>query len=149
MADLLSFGNDEWDFQMKADAASGKLEFLDRHIEIARKERTLPPLESAFEIIDLTKVREPLSSGGSIVDCLWRSASFPESFIGCGADFRSISLHFKNIGSEAFGLGLTVDGTFVLDWIGPHAEHDRLPPQPSEQYSRKKLALTINAIPLL
>lgn len=37
--------DDEWDKQMKADAASGKLDFIDRNIEKAGQDGTLIPLE--------------------------------------------------------------------------------------------------------
>ena len=51
MADLQPFSDDEWDVQMKADAASGKLDFVDRHIEAARQDGTLLPLEPTLEKI--------------------------------------------------------------------------------------------------
>jgi len=41
--------DDEWDKQMKADAASGKLDFIDRNIEKARREGTLIPVERILE----------------------------------------------------------------------------------------------------
>ncbi len=41
--------DDEWDKQMKADAASGKLDFIDRKNEKARREGTLIPLEGILE----------------------------------------------------------------------------------------------------
>ena len=41
--------DDKWDKQMKADAAAGKLDFIDRNIEKARREGTLIPLERGFE----------------------------------------------------------------------------------------------------
>ncbi len=41
--------DDEWDKQMKADAASGKLAFIDRNIEKARRKGTLIPLERILE----------------------------------------------------------------------------------------------------
>ncbi len=50
MAELRpSLPDDEWDKQMKADAASGKLDFIDRNIEKARQEGTLIPLERILE----------------------------------------------------------------------------------------------------
>ena len=49
MADLQQFSDDEWDLQMKADATSGKLDFVDRHIEAARQDGTLLPLEPSLE----------------------------------------------------------------------------------------------------
>jgi hypothetical protein len=45
MADLQPFSDDEWDLQMKADAASGKLDFIDRHIESAQNAATLVSLD--------------------------------------------------------------------------------------------------------
>ena len=41
--------DDDWDKQMKADAASGKLDFIDRNVEKARQEGTLIPLERILE----------------------------------------------------------------------------------------------------
>ncbi len=56
MAELrLRLPDDEWDKQMKADAASGKLDFIDRNIEKARRERTLIPLERILEE-DVTRI---------------------------------------------------------------------------------------------
>jgi hypothetical protein len=49
MAELHPTPDDEWDLQMKADAAAGKLDFIDRNIEKARREGTLIPLERMFE----------------------------------------------------------------------------------------------------
>ncbi len=49
MADLQPFADDEWDLQMKADAASGRLDFIDRHIEAAKRSRSLTPLDSTLE----------------------------------------------------------------------------------------------------
>ena len=49
MAELHPFPDDEWDKQMKADAAAGKLDFIDRNIEKARREGTLVPLEQILE----------------------------------------------------------------------------------------------------
>jgi len=49
MADLQPCADDEWDLQMKADASSGKLDFVDRHIKAARQDGTLLPLEPTFE----------------------------------------------------------------------------------------------------
>ena len=51
MADLQPFADDEWDLQMKADAAAGKLDFVDRHIEAAKNAATLVPLEPNLEKI--------------------------------------------------------------------------------------------------
>ena len=41
--------DDEWDKQMKADAAAGKLDFIDRNIERARRAGTLIPMERMLE----------------------------------------------------------------------------------------------------
>jgi len=41
--------DDDWDKQMKADVASGKLDFIDRNVEKARREGTLTPLERILE----------------------------------------------------------------------------------------------------
>ena len=41
--------DDDWDKQMKADAASGKLDFIDRNVEKAQQEGTLIPLERILE----------------------------------------------------------------------------------------------------
>jgi len=49
MADLQPFADDEWDLQMKADATSGKLDFIDKQIEAARQDGTLLPLEPTLE----------------------------------------------------------------------------------------------------
>ena len=50
MADLYPhMPDDAWDKQMKADAASGKLDFIDRNIEKARREGTLISLERVLE----------------------------------------------------------------------------------------------------
>jgi hypothetical protein len=40
--------DDEWDEQMKVDAAAGKLDFIDRNIEKARREGTSIPIERLF-----------------------------------------------------------------------------------------------------
>lgn len=49
MADLQPFPDDEWDEQMKADAVAGKLDFLDRQIEAAKRAGTLAPLGPNLE----------------------------------------------------------------------------------------------------
>jgi hypothetical protein len=38
--------DDEWDEQMKADAEAGRLDFIDREIEQAKRDDTLIPLET-------------------------------------------------------------------------------------------------------
>ena len=43
MADLQPFSDDEWDLQMKADATSGNLDFVDRHVEISHLNATQTP----------------------------------------------------------------------------------------------------------
>jgi len=50
MAELVpGLPDDNWDKQMKADAAAGKLDFIDRNVEKARREGTLIPLERILE----------------------------------------------------------------------------------------------------
>ena len=49
MAELHPFPDDDWDRQMKADAAAGKLDFIDRNVEEARREGTLVPLDRVLE----------------------------------------------------------------------------------------------------
>lgn len=45
MAELYPSSDDAWDKQMKVDAATGKLDFIDRDIEQARQEGALISLE--------------------------------------------------------------------------------------------------------
>ena len=45
MAELFPHEDDEWDKQMKADAEAGRLDFIDREVEQAKREGTLIPLE--------------------------------------------------------------------------------------------------------
>ena len=49
MADLQPFADDEWDLQMKADAASGKLDFVDRHVEASHRNATQTPMDRILE----------------------------------------------------------------------------------------------------
>ncbi len=49
MADLQPFADDEWDLQMQSDAASGKLDFVDRHISVSSQNGTLLPVELNLE----------------------------------------------------------------------------------------------------
>ena len=49
MADLQPFADDEWDLQMKADAASGKLDFVDRHVEDSHRNATQTPMDRILE----------------------------------------------------------------------------------------------------
>jgi hypothetical protein len=49
MAELHPFPDDDWDRQMKADAAAGKLDFIDRNVEEARREGTLVPLDRVLD----------------------------------------------------------------------------------------------------
>jgi hypothetical protein len=44
MAELFPHADDEWDKQMKADAEAGRLDFIDREVEQAKREGTLIPL---------------------------------------------------------------------------------------------------------
>ena len=41
--------DDDWDKQMKADAAAGKFDFIDRNVEKARRDGKLIPLERILE----------------------------------------------------------------------------------------------------
>ena len=41
--------DDEWDSQMKVDAAAGRLDFLDRNIEQAGRDGTQLPLKQIIE----------------------------------------------------------------------------------------------------
>jgi hypothetical protein len=41
--------DDEWDLQMKADAASGKLDFVDRHVENSHRNATQAPMDHILE----------------------------------------------------------------------------------------------------
>jgi hypothetical protein len=45
MAELFPHEDDEWDKQMKADAEAGRLDFIDREVEKAKREGTLIPLD--------------------------------------------------------------------------------------------------------
>jgi hypothetical protein len=45
MADLFPHADDEWDKQMKADADAGRLDFIDREVEQAKRDGTLIPLD--------------------------------------------------------------------------------------------------------
>ena len=49
MADLQPSADDQWDLQMKADASSGKLDFVDRHVEGSCRNGTQVPLEGILE----------------------------------------------------------------------------------------------------
>ncbi len=49
MAELHPSEDDAWDLQMKADAAAGKLDFIDKNIEKAGREGTFVALERMFE----------------------------------------------------------------------------------------------------
>jgi hypothetical protein len=88
MADLQPFADDEWDLQMKADDASGKLDFVDRHIEAAQKAGTLLPLEPNLEKIGTSQAWEPQSFGTSTVVCLPKPAFSLEKTTRFGVNFR-------------------------------------------------------------
>jgi hypothetical protein len=45
MAELHPWPDDEWDLQMKSDAASGRLDFVRRHAEKAKGEDRLVTLD--------------------------------------------------------------------------------------------------------
>ena len=49
MAELVPRSDDEWDRQMIGDMESGRLDFIDRHVEAAVAEGTALPLEKGFE----------------------------------------------------------------------------------------------------
>jgi len=49
LADLVPHHDDEWDRQMKADADSGKLDFIDRNVRDSIAQGTALPLEQGFE----------------------------------------------------------------------------------------------------
>lgn len=49
LAELVPRADDEWDRQMKADAESGRLDFVDRHVENSVASGTALPLEKGFE----------------------------------------------------------------------------------------------------
>lgn len=49
MADLQPSADDQWDLQMKADASSGKLDFVDLHVEASRRNGTQIPLDAILE----------------------------------------------------------------------------------------------------
>ncbi len=46
MAGLMDFANDDWDRAMKADAAAGRLDFIDREVSRAAEGDRLLPLDS-------------------------------------------------------------------------------------------------------
>ncbi len=48
MADLMDFPDDEWDQAMKADAAAGRLDFIDQQVARATEGDHLPPLDSVL-----------------------------------------------------------------------------------------------------
>ncbi len=49
MAELFPHADDDWDRQMKADAESGRLEFIDHNVRKAVAEKTTTPLEIGLE----------------------------------------------------------------------------------------------------
>ena len=48
MADLMDFPDDDWDRAMKADAATGRLDFLDQQVARAAEGDRLVPLDSVL-----------------------------------------------------------------------------------------------------
>ena len=46
MAELMDFPDDDWDRAMKADAAAGRLDFIDHQVARAAEEDRLIPLDS-------------------------------------------------------------------------------------------------------
>jgi hypothetical protein len=49
MGDLFPHADDDWDRQMKADAESGRLDFIGRNIRAAMADGTATPLDSGLE----------------------------------------------------------------------------------------------------
>ena len=49
MSELMDFADDKWDAQMKMDAGSGKLDFLDVQFEHASREGLLHDLGKSLE----------------------------------------------------------------------------------------------------
>jgi len=49
LAELLPHADDEWDRQMRADADSGKLDFVDRNVRDSMAKGAALPLEAGFE----------------------------------------------------------------------------------------------------
>jgi hypothetical protein len=48
MAGLMDFTDDDWDRAMKADAADGRLDFIDRQVGRAAESDRLIPLDSVL-----------------------------------------------------------------------------------------------------
>jgi hypothetical protein len=48
LAELVPHADDEWDRKMKADAAAGRLGFVDRSVEKSAATGTALPLETGF-----------------------------------------------------------------------------------------------------
>lgn len=48
MAGLMDFADDEWDRAMKADAAAGRLEFIDQQVSRAAAGDRLVPLDTVL-----------------------------------------------------------------------------------------------------
>ena len=48
MAELMDFPDDDWDREMKADAAAGRLDFIDRQVARAAEGDRLVPLDSVL-----------------------------------------------------------------------------------------------------
>ncbi len=48
MADLMNFPDDDWDRAMKADAAAGRLDFIDQQVARAAEGGHLLPLDSVL-----------------------------------------------------------------------------------------------------
>jgi len=49
MAELFPHADDEWDRQMKADAAAGRLDFIDQSVEEAGANGTATSLDAGLE----------------------------------------------------------------------------------------------------
>ena len=50
MSELMGFEDDDWDRQMKADAAAGKFDEMNRHIEEELKAGRCIPLEEGLQV---------------------------------------------------------------------------------------------------
>ena len=48
MADLMDFPDDDWDLAMKADAAAGRLDLIDRQVSRAAEGDRLIPLDDVL-----------------------------------------------------------------------------------------------------
>jgi hypothetical protein len=49
LAELFPHADDDWDRQMKSDAESGRLDFVDRNVQESVTKGTALPMEEGFE----------------------------------------------------------------------------------------------------